>query len=76
MKEARHTQKSHTVSHKYVISLISRIGKYMETNCRLTYCLHLGKKNKWGEAALMALGFLLGYENVLELESGGGCIIL
>jgi len=34
------------------------------------------KKNKWGEAALMALGFLLGYENVLELESGGGCIIL
>ena len=30
------------------------------------------KKNKWGEAALMALGVLLGYENVLELDLCGG----
>lgn len=34
------------------------------------------EEKQMGRAALMALGFLLGYENVLELESGGGCIIL
>ena len=43
------TQKDHIQYHMlFHLYEISRIGKCMETNCRLTYCSHLGRKTNGG----------------------------